>query len=182
VDCSGGGGLDQGSGFEEGFDAGQECGQAVGLGDDGSNAKRGGKLLAENVAEHGVDDEWGAGQSGAEQRGSLDTIHVGHGKIQDDEIGLKGAGFFDRFGAIGGFAANLEAGIVLEEHTNGIAYGDFVLDDEDAFGHETRGNIARRLVKESRVNPVLGLRGRAAERYGSSRSSTKLSICIGVKS
>src|SRR5258708_4667625 len=44
--------LDQGRGFEKGFDPGEELGEAIGLGDDGGYPKGGGERLAENVVEH----------------------------------------------------------------------------------------------------------------------------------
>jgi hypothetical protein len=79
---------------------------------------------------------------------------VRHGEIQDDEVGLKGAGLFHGFHTVDGLAANFKSRIVLQESANGIPYGGFVFDDEDAFGHWARENIAQRFLKESRVNPV----------------------------
>ena len=133
---SAGGWLDERGGFEQSFDAGEENGQAIGLGDDSGDAERGRKLLAENIAEHGVHNDGGIGNSISEERGSLDAVHVGHGKIHDDEIGLKRVCFFDGFDTIDGFAANLKLGLVLKESANSIPYRDFVFDDKDAFGHK----------------------------------------------
>jgi hypothetical protein len=79
---------------------------------------------------------------------------VGHGKIKDDEIRLKGARFFDGFDAIGSFAANLKTRLVLQENANRIPYGNFIFDDEDAFGHMGKWNIACGNLLESRVNTV----------------------------
>jgi hypothetical protein len=44
--------------------------------------------------------------------------------------------------------------MVLEESADGGPYGNFVFDNEDAFGHQTKGTIARDAPKESRVNTV----------------------------
>ena len=130
--------LDQSGGFEQSFDAGEKNGQAIGLGDDSGDAEGGGELLAENITEHGVHNDGGVGQPAAEERGSLDAVHVGYGKIQDDEIGPKRVCFFDGFDTVDGLSANFELGMVLKEGANRIPDGSFVFDDEDAFGHKAR--------------------------------------------
>jgi hypothetical protein len=133
---SAGGWLDQGGGFEQSFDAGEENSQAIGLGNDGGDAERGGEVLAENVAEHGVHNDRGNGHPASDERGGLDAVHVGHGEIQDDEIGLESPSFFDCLDTVDGLAANFKTRLVLQENANSISNGDFVFDDEDAFGHE----------------------------------------------
>jgi hypothetical protein len=146
--------LDQRGGCEKGFDAGEESGETVRLGDDSGDPEGGGEGLAENVAEHGVNDDGNKRQPDAEQRGGLDAIHVRHGEIEDDEIGLKGGGFIDSFGTVCSFAADFEGRIVLEKNAHRITNGDFIFDDENAFGHKATRNIARWFPEESTVNPV----------------------------
>jgi hypothetical protein len=128
--------LDHSGGFQEGVDTREQHGQTIGLGDYGGNAERGRKLFAEDVSKHGVHDDWGVGHPASEERGSLNAIHVGHRKIEDDEVGLKGGCFFNGFGAVGSFAADFKTRLVVEENANRIPNGNFVFDDEDAFGHE----------------------------------------------
>jgi hypothetical protein len=135
--------LDHSGGFQEGVDAREQHGETIGLGDNGGNAERGGKPFAKDVSEHGVNDDWGVGRPASQQRGSLDAIHLGHGEIEDDEVGLKGACFFNCFDAVSSFAADFKTRLVVEKNANRIPYGNFVFDDEDALGHEG-GNIARR--------------------------------------
>jgi hypothetical protein len=135
--------LGEGAGLEEGFDSAQEYGQAIGLGHDSGNTEGGGELLAKNVAKHGVNDNGDIGHPAPEHRGSLNAIHVGHGKIEDDEIRLEGMRFFDRFRAIRGFAANLKRRLRLKKSANRVPYGNFVFDDENAFGHGGKRTIAR---------------------------------------
>jgi hypothetical protein len=136
---SAGGWLDQGGGFEQRFDAGEENGQTIGLGDDGGDAERGRELLAKHVTEHGVHNDRSIGDPASEERGSLDAVHVRHREIEDDEVGPKGVCFFDGLDAVDGLSANFELGIVLQKGANRIPHGDFVFDDEDAFGHRERG-------------------------------------------
>ncbi len=91
--------------------------------------------FAENVAEHCIDDDGGERQPRAEQGGSFDAVHMWHGKIEDDEVGLKGGCFIDGFDTIGSFAANFKRGMVLEKNAHRVADGNFVFDDENTFGH-----------------------------------------------
>ena len=128
--------LNQRGGFEEGVDVREEGCKAIGFGDDGGDTESRGELFSENIAEHGVDNYRSVGRSRAQEGGSLDAIHMRHGKIEDDEVGAKRGGFVDSFGAVRCFATNLIARMELEENANGVANGDFVLDDEDALGHE----------------------------------------------
>lgn len=127
--------LDDGGRIEEGFDAGEEGGQAVGLGDNGSDAEGGREGFTEDVIKHGVKDDRGCGHSGVEQGGGLDAVHGGHGEIENDEVGAEGASLVEGFGAVDGFAADLEVGLKIEKSAEGMSYGGFVFDDEDAFRH-----------------------------------------------
>lgn len=146
--------LDQGWGFEKGFDASEQPGEAVGLGDDGGYAQSGGERLAENVLEHRINDHGNDGHSGPKQRSDLDAVHLRHGEIQDNEVGTESNRFFQGFDSVDGFAADFKGRMVLEESADGGPYGNFVFDNEDAFGHQTKGTIARDAPKESRVNTV----------------------------
>jgi hypothetical protein len=128
-------GLDQGIGGEESFDAGEEFAQAVGLGDDGGYAKGGGEGLSEDVVEHGVNDHGSSGHSGPEQGRDFDTVHDGHGKIEENQVRAKGDRFVQGFHAVGSFTANFELRLVLDERTNSMPDGNFVFDDKDALGH-----------------------------------------------
>jgi hypothetical protein len=151
-------GLYQGIGGEESFYAGEEFAQAVGLGDDSGYAKGGGEGPSEDVVEHSVNDHGSSGHSGPEQGRDFDTVHDGHGKIEENQVWAEGDRFVQGFHAIDSFTANLELRLVLEERTNGMPDGNFVFDDKDAFGHgRTEKKVARRFVEESRVNPVNGL-------------------------
>ena len=117
------------------MDASEKDGEAVGLGDDRSDTQRGRERFAEYVAEHRIDDDGDERQPGAKHGGSFDAVHVGHGEIEDYEIGLKSDSFIDGFDTVGSFAANFKWGMVLEKNSHRIANGNLVFDDENAFGH-----------------------------------------------
>jgi hypothetical protein len=117
------------------LDASEKNGEAVGLGDDRSDTQGGRERFAEHVAEHRVHDDGNERQPGAKQGGSFDTVHVGHGEIEDYEVGLKSESFINGFDTIGSFAANFKRGMVLEENAHRAADGNFVFDDENALGH-----------------------------------------------
>jgi len=146
--------LDKRGGCEKRFDAGEKRGETVRLRDDSGNAERGGEGLAKDIAKHRVNDDGNKRQPGAEQRSGFDAIHVGHGEIQDDEIWLKVGGFIHGFDTVCSFAADFEGRIVLEKNAHRIANGDFVFDDEDAFGHKVARKITRQFPWRTRVNPV----------------------------
>jgi len=124
---------------EQAFDVSEEGDQSIRFGNNGGNAESGGELLAQDVAKHRVHNQGSVWQLTAKERGGLDAIHVRHGKVKDNEIRVKGSGFVDGFGAVRSLATDFIRGAIFEEDTNRIAYGNFVLDDEDAFGHEQRG-------------------------------------------
>jgi len=69
---------------------------------------------------------------------------------------MQNRGFFNGFGAIYGLAAHIKRGMMFQKGAKRVAHRDFVFDDEDAFGHRAKRNIARRSGKMSRVNPVYG--------------------------
>ena len=121
-------------GFENVFDASEEFGEPIGLGDNRFYAEGGRQRFPEHVFEHGVNDDGNAWRFGPEERGSLDAVHSGHREIQGNEIGMQGGCFLKAFGTVGSFAANLVA-TMLEKRANGAANGGFVFYDKNAFCH-----------------------------------------------
>ena len=103
------------------MDASEKDGEAVGLGDDRSDTQGGRERFAEYVAEHRIDDDGDERQPGAKQGGSFDAVHMWHGKIEDDEVGLKGGCFIDGFDTVGGFAAHFKWGVVLQKNAHRVA-------------------------------------------------------------
>jgi len=79
---------------------------------------------------------------------------------------MKSGRFLQGFDTVDSFAADLKARMMLEEGANRGPYGDFVFDNEDAFGHGPRGTIAQRPMKESRVNPAYGVIGAGLQGSG----------------
>ncbi len=132
----GGRGLFAGDLAEVGADAGEELGHAEGLGDVvvGAFVECGdfhGLLLAD-----GEDDDGGFGEA-ADGAGELDAVHLGHGEVGDDEVGLGGAEELEGFEAVVGdgdfVAAGLERGA---EDAGDLA---LVVDDEDAHARDPSG-------------------------------------------
>ena len=127
--------LEYWSGGEKGFDAGEEDVEAVGLGDDSGDTKGRSERFTQDVAEHRINDDRDERQPGAEQRSGFNAVHVRHGEIEDDEVGLKGDCFIDGFDTIRSFTANFKRGMVLQKNAHRISNGNFVFNNENAFGH-----------------------------------------------
>jgi hypothetical protein len=121
-------------GFENVFDAGEEFGESIGLGDYSFYAEGSRERFPEDVFEHGVDDDGNAWRFGPEERGSLDPVHSRHGEVKGNEVGMQSGGLFKGFGTVGSFAANLVV-MMLEKSANGAANGSFVFYDKNAFCH-----------------------------------------------
>ena len=129
------------------MDASEKDGKAVGLGDDRRDTEGGRERFAENVAEHRIYHDGDERQPGAKQGGRFDAVHVGHGEIEENDVGLKSDGFINGFDTVGGFAAHFKWGVVLQKNAHRVADGNFVFDDENAFGHR-RGKHSTGISEE----------------------------------
>ena len=89
-----------------------------------------------------------------------DAVHVRHQQVHQDHVGLEAAGHGHALGAVGGFADDLDVGLVVEEHAQPHPHDRVVVDDEHAdlglighfgswgggIGHRLEGSLGVRRV------------------------------------
>lgn len=91
-----------------------------------------GGLPGAGVVMHGEDDDASVGVAVAEDRRRFNAL-VGarHADIEDDDVGLEGAGEGDGGIAVPGFADDFDIGLDLELHAEAAPDRCFVVCDED---------------------------------------------------
>ena len=125
------------SAAEMGADAREELLDAEGLGDVVVGAGVEGFHLGVLLIAHGKDEDRGAGFA-ANGATKIDAGHAGHHEVGDDEVGipfLKEAQSF--LGIVGGADVVTLRGERGAQHASDL---NFVVDDEDAFGHGSWGD------------------------------------------
>ena len=120
--------------FEERFNAAEQSCHAVALWHDCGNAQGLGRRLTKRVVKHCVEDNGSAGHSAAKEERDFDTIRVGHGKVQNDQVGTEEDGFVECFRAVSRFA-NFKLRTALNKGAYGASYGGLIVGDENASGH-----------------------------------------------
>jgi len=85
----------------------------------------------------GEGDDLGLGALTADVADSGDPIHHRHQQVHEDDIRFEVMGEFEGFGAILGFADNIEVGVIEEEHLESLADDGMVVGDHDPDGHRS---------------------------------------------
>ncbi len=84
---------------------------------------------------HGKHDDLNGGSDAGDLSGGVEPIHDGHGKVEDDGVGVQFGDFLDGNLAIFGLAAYQPVGVVLDEKSKQMADGGAVVGDEDFEWH-----------------------------------------------
>ena len=92
---------------------------------------------------HGEDQDFGIRRFFANDASDFESIHFGHGEVEEDEIGFAFFDVVDGFDTGGGFATNFQAGLRFEECANPAAHDGVIIRYENAirlgrcrfFGH-----------------------------------------------
>jgi len=147
--------LDQRGGCEERFDASEKNGEAVGLGDDRRDTEADASDLP-RTSPNIVYTTMGREATWSEARRPLDAVHVGHGEIEDNDVGLKSDRFVDGFDTISSFAANFKREWCSRKIRTALRteISSSTMRMRLGIGEK---NIARGFGKGSRVNPVYGI-------------------------
>jgi hypothetical protein len=78
----------------------------------------------------------------------LQPVYTRHGEIEHNHVRLQLQAFFERFGAIGCFAANLDLWLRFKEGANQTSPESVVIDEKDAFTHMVVERIAIELWRK----------------------------------
>ena len=120
---------------EQSFDATEQFCHAIALWNECGYAEDFGQRAPNEVAIHRIDHDWRAGHATVKQRSDLHTIGSWHGKVEHDQIGIKGSRLLECFITVSGFA-NFKLRTMLDEPPDRASYRTVVISDKNSLRHE----------------------------------------------
>lgn len=115
--------------LSDAIDRGDKVVGDVGFGDEGARVDFDGLALNDRRFILTDENDFGVGQSGANQPRSVETVSVGHGDVHQNDVGAELFCFVDALNAVRGFAADVKIGSAGQQSTYATAYKLVIVDD-----------------------------------------------------
>lgn len=127
-----------GGGMAGGDDAAQALEQVLAvlvLGDEGFDADVASGFFQGGRSKRSEHEQVRFGHELLQAAGSLDAVHDGHGKVEDDDFGPQFCRGGNTLGTVGGFAAHFPFEVVFDGPAHTAADVNVIVDDQDRMWH-----------------------------------------------